>query len=250
VADAELTSRRRSAGSYHQAMSLCPAARAFELDYPLQLAGPEPGCVLVDFPSAGGYLAGYLEARAPGSSYLAVEHTPEYEAAGLDVSAGTWSSLPFPDQSVDIVVCLAALHHVFPGREVFYQECKRLLRPGGCLVIGDVFDGSNAARFLGEFVHRFSPEGHVARFFLETLDVPEIQSAGLEVTAWEEKEYSWDFPDEATAVAFCRGLFRLQEASDDTILKGLQDYLGLSSLDGRTALGWQLAFVRAESPAG
>lgn len=239
-------SRRRSAGTYHEAMTLCPDARRFEFEYPVALAQPANGEVLVDFPSAGGYLRPYLQARAPGATYFAVEHSPEYEAAGLDVSAGTWQSLRFDDASVDVVLCLAALHHVFPGREAFYRECRRILTDNGRLVIGDVAQGSNADRFLSEFVHERSPEGHVARFFREDIDAPEIESSGFRVTHWEQRDYTWSFPDRRTAVAFCRGLFRLGAAPDEDIEDGLASYLGLAEGDDGVALGWQLAFIRAE----
>ncbi|CCQ72930.1 class I SAM-dependent methyltransferase [Magnetospira sp. QH-2] len=241
-----LKSRRRSAGTYHQAMTLCPDARRFELQYPVALAAPKEGEVLVDFPSAGAYIAPYLHALAPTAIYHAVEHTPEYEAAGLDVTAGTWQKLNFADGSVDMVLCLAALHHVYPGRPLFYKECNRMFRSGGRLIIGDVAEGTNADHFLSEFVDRHSPEGHVARFFREDLDVAEIESAGLRVTHWEIRDFRWVYPDRQTGIDFCRGLFRLGEATDETIWTGLNDYLGLHETDAGWEMGWQLAFIRAD----
>jgi SAM-dependent methyltransferase len=242
----ELITRRRSAGTYHEAMLSCPAARRIEFEYPVTLAQPRNGEVMVDFPSAGGYLGPYLHRLAPQAVYYAVEHTPEYEQAGLEVSAGTWQHLHFADRSVDIVLCLAALHHVFPGRELFYQECHRILRPGGRLIIGDVSEGSRADRFLAEFVDKYSPEGHVARFFRADVDVPEIESAGLRVSHWEVKDFSWYYPDRETAIHFCRGLFRLGEAPDEKIWEALNHYLGIEQTDAGIAMGWQLAFIRAD----
>lgn len=244
-----LVSRRRSAGTYHQAMTLCPQARRFEFEYPLALAQPRDGDVLVDFPSAGGYIGPYLRALAPRATYYAVEHSPEYAQAGLDVSAGNWRTLHFGDATVDIVLCLAALHHVFPGREMFYRECLRILRGNGRLVIGDVAAGTRADRFLSEFVHEHSPEGHVARFFRRDVDVAEIESVGLRVSRWELRDYTWSFPDRQTAVAFCRGLFRLGAAPDEEIARGLSSYLGLRDTAAGVVLDWQLAFIRADRPA-
>lgn len=245
----EVKSRRRSAGTYHEAMTCCPDARRLELEYPVALAQPEDGEVMVDFPSAGAYIKPYLEAAAPKAVYHAVEHVPEYEAAGLDVSAGTWEKLNFNDHSVDIVLCLAALHHVYPGRPLFYRECSRVLRAAGRLIIGDVAEGTNAAGFLNEFVDKYSPEGHVARFFREDIDVPEIQSAGLTVSHWEVKDLRWFYPDKQTAITFCRGLFRLGAATDQQIWEGLDHYLGLDQSGAGVEMSWQLAFIRAECDA-
>jgi len=43
--------------------------------------------------------------------------------------------LPFPDSAFDTVTCFQSLHHVDAGR--FLEECRRVLKPGGNLVISD-----------------------------------------------------------------------------------------------------------------
>lgn len=241
-----LKTRRRSAGSYHEAMTFCPDARKLELSYPLELATPRGREVVVDFPSAGGYPGPYLHQIAPNAVYHAVEHAPEYKSAGLPVIEGTWDSLPFGDRSVDIVLTLAALHHVYPGREMFYQECHRILQPGGRLIIADVADGTAADRFLSEFVDEFSPEGHVARFIKEEIDVPEIEQEGFMVSHYEVCNFHWFYPDKQTAIKFCKGLFRLGLANDDQIWQALNTYLGIEVDPGEVRMGWQLAMIRAD----
>lgn len=241
-----LKSRRRSAGSYHEAMTFCPDARKLEFSYPMELAAPGDREVMVDFPSAGGYPGPYLHQIAPDAVYHAVEHTPEYKNAGLPVIAGTWDSLPFADHAVDIVLTLAALHHVYPGREMFYRECNRILQPGGRLIIADVAEGTAADRFLSEFVNEFSPEGHVARFFKEETDVPEIEQEGFMVSHYEVRSFHWFYPDKQTAIKFCKGLFRLGLASDDQIWQALNTFLGIEADPGGIRMGWQLAMIRAD----
>jgi len=241
-----LKTRRRSAGSYHEAMTFCPDARKQEFRYPIKLAAPRDREVMVDFPSAGGYPGPYLHQLAPNAVYHAVEHTPEYKHAGLPVIEGTWDSLPFGDRSVDIVLTLAALHHVYPGREMFYRESHRILQPGGRLIIADVAEGTAADRFLSEFVNEFSPEGHVARFFKEEIDVPEIEQEGFMVSNYEVCSFHWFYPDKQTAIKFCKGLFRLGLASDDQIWQALNTYLGIEADPGGLRMGWQLAMIRAD----
>jgi len=242
----KVKSRRRSAGTYHEAMNFCPDARRIEFEYPVALAQPSNDEVMVDFPSAGAYIKPYLNSVAPKAVYYAVEHSPEYKEAGLDVATGTWQRLNFDDDAVDIVLCLAALHHVYPGRLLFYQECSRILGTGGRLIIGDVAEATNADRFLSEFVDQHSPEGHVARFFREEIDTPEIESAGLKISHWEVKDFHWYYPDRQAAITFCRGLFRLGDATDEQIWEGLDYYLGLEETDVGIEMGWQLAFIRAD----
>ena len=241
-----LKTRRRSAESYHEAMTFCPDARQLEFRYPIELADPADDEVMVDFPSAGGYPGPYLRQMASNAVYHAVEHAPEYKEAGLPITAGKWDSLPFGDQTVDIVLTLAALHHVYPGRELFYRESHRILRSGGRLIIADVAEGTTADRFLSEFVNQFSPEGHVAQFLKEDLDVPEIENEGFKVSHYEVRSFPWFYPDKSTAIKFCKGLFRLSLASDDQIWEALNTYLGIEEAPGGLKMGWQLALIRAD----
>ena len=237
---------RRSAATYQEAMTALPHARRFEFEYPLALAAPRNGEVVVDFPSGGGYLEPYLHAIAPGASCHAVEHVAGYKASGGEIMEGDWEHLPFEAGSVDIVMTIAALHHVFPGREKFYRECHRVLRPSGRLVIADVAAGTPADRFLSEFVDRFSAEGHTARFFRRDRDIPEIESEGFRVSSYDVRDFHWYFPDKRSAIAFCKGLFRLDLASHDEVWDGLNRYLGLETVGTDVMMNWQLAFIRCD----
>ncbi len=132
-----------------------------------------------------GALAREVGARAAlevgcGTGHWLLELRPMVPTiAGLDLSAGmlrqarqraelrlvrgTAAELPFPSSAFDLVYCINALHH-FPRPRDFVREARRLLRPGGALlVVGmdphagrdrwyvyDYFDGTRAtdlARF-------------------------------------------------------------------------------------------------------
>src|SRR5439155_10489956 len=50
--------------------------------------------------------------------------------------AGDACRLPFADASFDRVLCVEAIFH-FAGRDLFLAEVRRVLRPGGRLVLSD-----------------------------------------------------------------------------------------------------------------
>ncbi|WP_390618250.1 class I SAM-dependent methyltransferase [Maricurvus nonylphenolicus] len=64
--------------------------------------------------------------------------------------------LPFPNASLDRVICLEAMFH-FPSRRQFLQEVNRVLKPGGVFVATDMtvsssLQGCDAPGFLFETV--------------------------------------------------------------------------------------------------
>ena len=72
--------------------------------------------------------------------------------ARVDIRVMNAESLPFPDASLDVVIIFEALYYV-PDAARFVDECRRVLRPGGYLLI------SNANKDLSDF--NPSPHSHV-----------------------------------------------------------------------------------------
>lgn len=114
-------------------------------------------------------------ARAKGLSNVS--------AAGIDAE-----SLPFKDNSLDLVTCRVAAHH-FPALADFMAESARVLRPGGLLaVVDNVVPGSRrqdkkgrAAEEAGRYINAF-----------ETLRDPSHVRC-LSLDGWQEQFYQAGF---------------------------------------------------------
>ena len=52
----------------------------------------------------------------------------------LHLTRGRGETLPFPDESLDLVYCVNAIHHM-TGQRTFVREARRVLKPGGVLAV-------------------------------------------------------------------------------------------------------------------
>lgn len=224
-------------------MTDVPDARSIEFQKAVTLSSVATGEYVLDFPSGGGYLRRYLPG---GACYIAAETVPDYSRYA-DMLVCDWDRIPLADGSIDVVISIAALHHLTDRRENVYREVCQLLRSGGRFVIADVAAGSAPADWLDHFVDRYSSQGHVASFLEAEEECARLTTAGLHVASYEVQHYPWLFSSRRQMIDFCRGLFRLDKASDDCIQQGLHDYLGVNETqDGGVELNWSLALSRAE----
>ena len=80
----------------------------------------------------------------------------------VDLRVMDAQSLPFQEASLDVVIIFEALYYV-PDVERFVKECRRVLRPGGVLLI------SNANKDLSDF--NPSPHSHIYHGVVELRDL-------------------------------------------------------------------------------
>lgn len=94
--------------------------------------------------------------------------------AGVDnvlLQEGNAESLPFVDDSFDVVYCRSSLHHFGdPVRAV--AEMQRVCRPGGRVVLVDLVAPDATVRDRFDHVHRLLDPSHVRTFL-------ELELAGL-----------------------------------------------------------------------
>src|SRR5436190_15029445 len=141
----------KRAGEYHHAMKASPHARDPEFLAVMDPIRDLPAGTVCDMPSGGGYLAEYL---LPEMKYLAVDPASGFFVQWpqhLERVMAEITNVPLPDGSVDYVVSLAGLHHE-PSLPLVFNEMRRLLKPGGRVVLMDVAVDTAPARFLNGFV--------------------------------------------------------------------------------------------------
>ena len=107
---------------------------------------PAPRQIL-DVGCGTGYLLGQLAARAPQASALAgIDPAPAMIEVATSAATdgrvrfvvGTAERLPWPDQTFDLVVSTTSFDH-WADQRAGLAQCARVLAPGGCLVLADLF---------------------------------------------------------------------------------------------------------------
>jgi ubiquinone/menaquinone biosynthesis C-methylase UbiE len=144
-------------------------AKGAELDRLLELAVPQPDWQALDIATGGGHTA--LKIAPHVHHMIASDLTPRMleaarghiapQAANIAFCAADAEALAFADAAFDLVTCRIAPHH-FPDLFRFVQECARVLKPGGRLVVQDltVPDDERAARYVDAFERLRDPSHH------------------------------------------------------------------------------------------
>jgi SAM-dependent methyltransferase len=141
-----------------------------------RLAGAGP---VLDLGCGRGYWMEHLGRR--GMAAVGVEHDPVRAAlAGRfgPVVAGDGARLPLAGASVGLVWCLHVLHHL-PDPAGVLAEVRRVLRPGGVLVLAETVEDNPLLRAGRRLHDSWDGVGIHARFTAASL-LDDVAGAGLD----------------------------------------------------------------------
>jgi ubiquinone/menaquinone biosynthesis C-methylase UbiE len=96
----------------------------------------------------------------------------------IDFRVGVIESLPFPDETFDVVTASMMMHHLPPHLQVRgLAEIWRVLKPGGRILIADMLRPGNS--FVKRVFTLFVQHGHAMQFDIEDL-LTLLREAGFE----------------------------------------------------------------------
>ena len=98
---------------------------------------------LLDCGCGTGPMISLLYENDPSKHYTGLDITPRMievgkakNLKGVDWVVGDCENLPFADNSFDVIICSNSFHH-YPNPQAFFDSAKRVLRPGGRLILQD-----------------------------------------------------------------------------------------------------------------
>lgn len=170
-----------------------------------------------------------------GTGRFLIPLSKRYEAVGLDFSRtfldqikilhpsipvvlGEATKMPFSDESFGGILCVRLVQHLTDSEQaLFFEECRRILRPGGFLIVLNY----NALSFL-------------------TLYKKVCQRAGKEWPRWPLKKWNWEVDDyhfsgELTALFRRNGFRVLEQIACTPGEPDLDRFLGIDDFLGRHA---------------
>ena len=232
--------------SHADAFRLYPRAMVQEVGAVLDLAGLQPGDIILDMPSASGFLHDSI--TVPNVRYIAVDPSARMHSICkskiTEAYCAPMNCLPLAQACIDVIICLAGLHHEANCLGIF-QEMNRVLKPIGRLAISEVDKGSAVAHFLNDFVNAHSATGHDGKFvdnhFMGLLD-----EAKFDIQVNQSAHYHWEF-DSADKMAQCFQLmFGIDRASEQEIIQAVEEVLGVDkNADGKYLVRWSMRHILA-----
>lgn len=98
---------------------------------------------LLDCGCGTGPMISLLYEKDSSKKYTGLDITPRMievaknkKLEGVNWVVGDCENLPFEENSFDAIICSNSFHH-YPNPEKFFESAKRVLRPGGRLILQD-----------------------------------------------------------------------------------------------------------------
>jgi SAM-dependent methyltransferase len=162
---------------------------------------------------------------------------------GFDAYEGMLEDLSLPGGSFDAISLLQVVEHI-PDPRALLAECRRLLRPGGALLVATPNPRSLLARVKRERFNYWIPPMHCAWYMPETLHRLLVGSgfAPVREETWSARTSTLhDGVDLVTSSRIGRALpFRLQRVAGEWVARAA-DSLGYGSITEQVALRWDEA---------
>jgi len=234
----------RRGHSYDAAMQKYPRARDSEFENLFNACTPAPLSTVLDLPSGGGYLNRHLpagcliESAEPSDQFSNTIHlTREVDLENLQLKSDYF----------DVLICLAASHHIENKQGLFHSAFQALNR-GGHFLLGDVLSGSPIAEYLDGFTSQYNGTGHDGDYLTIELCEKLASEAGFTIVDVKEYPCPWSFNDTEELAEFSCLLFGMKNVCKQRLLDTLNDKIGISKTADGVQLDWRLLYLTAQRP--
>lgn len=232
---------------YNEIMQELPESRLEEREMLMEYLKPKIDEKILEIGAGTGFYSqhiaqsifpGILVATDPSGEQLSnipLEQNIITVVAGADtLLIGDGSLQP---SSFDAVWAFGCFHHVLNKTKSF-QNLYSLLKPGGRLVISDVYAGSNLARHFDLHVAKYCATGHEVAFLTKEFADSLCYIAGFEEPRFYDVNIPLNFSKREDIGNYIYKIHAMIGTTPEKCLKNINDFLKIEYRDGLYTLIW------------
>lgn len=244
--------------NYRDALAIYPNAWRADIACMKRFLKPSAGERILEVGAGNGYFSGAI-ADCLGPKGLLVASDPstdqlsgleeDCEHANIKVVPASADTLEIGFSGFDAIWSRGAIHHVKDKTSAF-ERFADVARPGGRLVVADIFAGTPLARYFDGFIAHSCTTGHevafLSREFAESLCM--ISGWGRSPT-FREVVTPWEFATRDQIGHFLQLLFSAKpNYTVDDCLAAADEYLSVSETASGWALMWPMTVMTVIRP--
>ncbi|GGF05475.1 class I SAM-dependent methyltransferase [Stappia taiwanensis] len=244
--------------NYRDALSLYADAWRPDIACMTRFLAPAPGERILEVGAGNGYFSKAIAACVGANGLLVASDPSVDQLVGLE-RGGAFGNIRVVPASADVldinfkdfdaVWSRGALHHV-TDKTAAFNRFADLVRPGGRLVIADVFAGTPLARYFDSFIARSCTTGHEVAFLSQ-----EFAESLCVLSGWETPEFHdvitpWEFARREDIGRFLQLLFSAKPGyTAGDCLEAADRHLSVSETASGWALLWPMTVMTAQRPS-
>jgi SAM-dependent methyltransferase len=248
----------KRSSDYRDALTIYASAWRSDIACMKRFLKPAPGERILEVGAGNGYFSTAI-AECVGPDGLLVASDPSIEqladlqtggaCGNIRVVPASADTLDINFNGFDAIWSRGAVHHVTDKTSAFTRFAD-LARPGGRLVIADIFAGTPLARYFDSFIARSCSTGHEVAFLSREFAESLCALTGWGQPAFHEVITPWEFERREEIGVFLQLLFSATpDYSAEDCLEAADQFLSVSETASGWALMWPMTVMTSTLPA-
>jgi len=235
---------------YSEALKEFPNARKGDIELMKQYFDPKSGETILEVGAGNGLFSGALaDSVLPEGKTIVTDPSreqlygvSELERKNIEVRNEGADALTLEKNLIDGIWSFGAVHHIF-NKTAAFKNFHKCLKPGGRLVIGDVFVGSSLAQHFDDRVAKYSTTGHEVAFLSLEYTESLCHLIGFEKPEFHDFNAKWVFDKKDDIGIFLYKLHAMTKTTPEECLQGAEEMLGITEENGKYYLNWPMTMI-------